>query len=94
MVIISIMKAKETRMKLDHLKKYLLMIRSYLRAMINDYKTRREWRTQLTMWISFISFKDSKETRTMCTRSRKIEIMMGNETDDIMNNFANLFYKL
>ena len=31
-----------------------------------------------------ISFKDFKETRTMYTQSRNIEIMMGNETDDII----------
>ena len=51
--------------------------------MINDYKTRREWEIQLTMRISLISLKDSKETRTMYTKSRNIEIMMCNETDDI-----------
>ena len=51
--------------------------------MINDYKTRREWEIQLTMRISFISLKDSKETRTMYTKSPNIEIMMCSETDDI-----------
>ena len=33
--------------------------------------------------ISFISHKDSKETCTMYTKSRNIEIMVGNETDEI-----------
>ena len=42
---------------------------------------------QLTMQINFISSKDSKETRSMHTKSHNIEIMMGNETDD-------LFYKI
>ena len=51
--------------------------------MINDYKTRREWEIQLTMRISFISLKDSKETRTVYTKSPNIEIMMCSETDDI-----------
>ena len=32
------------------------------------------------MTISFISSKDSDETRTMRTQSNNIEIMMGNET--------------
>ena len=63
------------------------MIRPYLRDMINDHKTRREWKIQLTMRINFISLKDSKETRTMYTKSRNIEIMMGNETDDIIKEF-------
>ena len=33
--------------------------------------------------FSFISHKDSKETCTMYTKSRNIEIMVGNETDEI-----------
>ena len=63
---------------------YLDMIRPYLRDMINDHKTRREWKIQLTMQINFISSKDSEETRTMYTKSHNIEIMMGNKTDEII----------
>ena len=37
------------------------------------------------MQINFISHKDSKETRTMYTKSRNIEIMEGNETDEIID---------
>ena len=33
--------------------------------------------------INFISSRDSDEIRTMCTKSNNIEIMMGNETDEI-----------
>ena len=62
------------------------MIRPYLRDMINDHKTRREWKIQLTMQINFISSKDSEETCTMHTKSHNIEIMMGNETDEIIKN--------
>ena len=36
------------------------------------------------MQINFISHKDSEETRTMYTKSRNIEIMEGNETDEII----------
>ena len=50
-----------------------------------DYNdTRREWKIQLTMQINFISSKDSEETRMMYTKSHNIEIMMGNETDEII----------
>ena len=52
--------------------------------MINDHKTRIEWKIQLTMQINFISSKDSEETRMMYTKSHNIEIMMGNETDEII----------
>ena len=48
--------------------------------MINDHKTIREWKIQLTKQVNFISHKDSKETHTMYTESRNIEIMEGNET--------------
>ena len=36
------------------------------------------------MQINFISSKDSEETCTMHTKSHNIEIMMGNETDEII----------
>ena len=52
--------------------------------MINDPKTIGEWKIQLIMQINFISHKDSEETRTMYTKSRNIEIMEGDETDEII----------
>ena len=63
---------------------YLDIIRPYLSDMINDHKTQSEWKIQLTMQINFISSKDSEETCTMHTKSHNIEIMMGNETDEII----------
>ena len=36
------------------------------------------------MLINFISSKDSDETRSMHTKNDNIEIMMGSETDDII----------
>ena len=65
-------------------KEYLDMIRPYLSDMKNDHKSRREWKIQLTMSVNFISSKDSNETRTLCSKSNNIEIMMGNETDEII----------
>ena len=52
--------------------------------MINDHQTQSEWKIQLTMQINFISSKDSEETRNKHTKSYNIEIMMGNETDEII----------
>ena len=52
--------------------------------MINDHKTIREWKIQLTMQINFISHKDSEETRTIYTKSHNIKIMEGDETDTII----------
>ena len=62
--------------------------------MINDYKARGEWKIQLTMRINFISLKGSKETRTMYTKTRNIEILMGNETDDIIKELHEFLYKI
>ena len=58
------------------------MIRPYSRDMINVHKTRTEWKIQLTMRINFISFKE--ETPAMYTESHNIEIMMANETNEIV----------
>ena len=43
------------------------------------------------MSINFISSKDSIETRNMHTKSDNIEIMMGSETDDIIDELFNFF---
>ena len=57
-----------------------------------DYETQfGEWKIQLTMSINFISSKDSDETRNMHTKSDNIEIMMGSETDDIIDELFNFF---
>ena len=52
--------------------------------MINDHKTRGKWKILLAMQISFISSKDSEETLTLHTKNHNIEIMIGSETDEII----------
>ena len=81
------------------------MMKSYLSDIINDHKTQgvwrihsgntitkrkaqNEWKIQLTMAINFTSSKDSDETPTM---HDNVEIMMGNETNEIVELF-NFFY--
>ena len=41
----------------------------------------------------FISFKGSNETCNMHTKSNNIEIRVGSETDEIIEEFLNLFCK-
>ena len=68
------------------------MIKQYLSDIINDPKTEGEWKIQLMMVNNFISSNDSNETRTMHTKSDNIEIMIGNETDEIIKKlFESLF---
>ena len=51
---------------------------------IIDYKTQGEWKIQLTMTINFMASKDSVKTHTMHAKSNNIEIMIGNETDELI----------
>ena len=46
------------------------------------------------MAINFISSKsDSDEARIMHAKSNNVEIMIGSETNKLMENFLNLFCK-
>ena len=50
-----------------------------------EYETQYgEWKIQITISINFISSKDSDETPNMHTKNNNIEIMMGNQTNDII----------
>ena len=64
---------------------YLALIEPYLRELINDYKSKGEWKIQLTAQINFISLRpDSNETRVMHTRSNNEEFMNGSDMDEII----------
>ena len=51
---------------------------------LKNNKTRGEWKIQLSMHINFISFKDTGVTCTIYVWSDNEEIIVGNETDDII----------
>ena len=64
---------------------YLDMIRRCLVDMINDHKIKSESKIQLTMAINFVSSKPcSDKTRIMHSKSDNIEIMIGSETDEVI----------
>ena len=54
-------------------------------------ETRSEWKLQLTIAINFISSKDSNETCTMHAKSNNVEIMIGSETDEIIEELYKSF---
>ena len=54
-------------------------------------ETPSNWKIQLTMTINFISSKDSDETPTMHTKSNNVEIMMGSETNEIIEELFKSF---
>ena len=60
---------------------------------IIECKTQSEWKIQLTIAIKFFSLKDSDETRTMHAKSDNVEIMMGSETNEVIEELFNLFCK-
>ena len=59
--------------------------------MINNHKTQDEWKIHRTMAITFFSLKDSEEIRTMHSKSDNIEITIGSETDEIIENLFDSF---
>ena len=54
---------------------------------VNYHKTQDEWNIQLTVEINSFLSKDPNEIRTMHSKSDNIEIMIGNETDEIIEDF-------
>ena len=74
------------------LKEYLVLIEKYLRELISCYKNKGEWKLQLIAEINFISLKlGSDESRIMHTRSDNIEIMIGDDNDDIIEELFKSF---
>ena len=65
------------------IEEYLDKIEPYLNDLTDDHKTQGEWKIQLIMVINFISSKDSDETCTTHTKRDSIEIMIGNEKNEI-----------
>ena len=62
--------------------------------MINDYKSKGEWKIQLTAEINFTSLKpDSNEKRIMHTKSDNTEIRIGDDTMMLVKNSLNRFYR-
>ena len=81
--------------KILTLKEYLNLIEKYSKELIEEYKLKGEWKAQLTIEVNFISLKpDSDEIRIMYTRSDNVEIMFGDDNDDIIEQlFESLLQK-
>ena len=60
--------------------------------MKNDYKSKGKWKIQLTGEINFTSFKpDSYEIRIMHTKSDNTEIMIGSDTNEVIEELFKSF---
>ena len=72
---------------------YFDIIKPYLKDMIDNYKARGEWKIQLSMRIILVSFIDKNETQVMHTKSDNIEIMIGTDTSNAINELIDSFMK-
>ena len=50
---------KDSKLSIDE---YFDIIRDYLKDLIDDHKSKDEWKIQLSMPIIFVPFMDSNET--------------------------------
>ena len=82
--------ASDERLSIDE---YFNIIRPYLKDLIDDHKSKDEWKIKLSMRIIFVSFTDANETHEMHTKSDNITIVRGAETEDITNELFNTFRK-
>ena len=65
---------------------YFDKIKPHLKDMIDYYKSKGEWKIQITMRIIFISFIDRNETQIMYTKGDNVEIMNGADTSVVLIN--------
>ena len=72
---------------------YFDKIKPYLKDMIDDYKSKGEWKIQITTRIIFISFIDKNKTQVMHTKSDNVKIMNGTDTSDAINEIIDSFMK-
>ena len=78
--------------KLLTIKEYLGLIEPYLANMIKYYKSKGEWKVQLTAEINFTFLKpDSNEKRIMHTKSDNAEIRIGDDTNDVIKELFKSF---
>ena len=80
----------DDRLSIDE---YFNIIRPYLKDLIDDHKSKDEWKIQLSMRVIFVSFTDENKTHEMYSKSDNVEIMSGIETEDIINELVNTFHK-
>ena len=81
---------KDSKLSIDE---YFDIIRPYLKDMIDNHKSKSEWKIQLSMRIIFVSFTGSNETHEMHTKNDNITIMRSVETEDIVSELFNTFHK-
>ena len=72
---------------------YFDKIKPYLKEMIDDYKSKGEWKIQLVMRVIFVSFIDKNQTQVMHTKSDNVKIMNDTDTNDVIIELIKSFTK-
>ena len=81
--------------KILTVEQYLSLIEPYLAGLINDYKSKGEWKVQLTTRINFISLKPSSdETCVIHTKSDNVEIRIGDDINDVLKELFKSLLKI
>ena len=70
---------------------YFDQIRPGLSELIDYQKARGEWKLQLSMKVTFVSFTDNDKKQIMYTKSDNVNIIQGYATDDIIDELFNTF---
>ena len=65
-----------------YIHEYLDKIRPCLRDLIDFYNTKGEWKVQLSMSITFVSYINPDQVQLMHSKSDNVETMHGMDTDD------------
>ena len=81
-----ILNAKVMVIKMKHyqLKNILIKISPYLKDIIYNLKKSGTWKIYLTISSNFISSLDNNEEHVMHSKSDNIEIMISDDTDEVM----------
>ena len=70
---------------------YFQKIKPYLRDLIDFYNTKGEWKIQLSMQITFISYTDANQVQLMHSKSNNVKIMCGVDANDTINELISTF---
>ena len=74
-----------------HIHEYLDKIRPYLRDLIDFYNTKGEWKVQLSMSITIVSYINPVQVQLMHSKSDNVETKCGMDTDDTIQELFSSF---
>ena len=78
---------------LFYMSEHLEQIKPYLRDLIDLYNTKAEWKIQLSMRITFISYTDANQVQIMHSKSDNEKTMWGIDANDTIKQLINTLLK-